>query len=131
MGRDGKRGKQAAKDARGLVLLRGESEAGSDETRRLIAPEIRKYVSLARTMRRGFIRDEDAVGSAPWGTRSLAVSQGAITGICMEYTGASSRMAPPYTHALRTCQRAVTHPSANYARTARVVRRTDAAEAML
>ena len=88
---------QAAKDIRGLAQLRDELGGSSNETRKLVAPEIRKYISLARTMGCGFICADNAVGSD---ASSLVVSQDAITEICVENTGTSARMAPLYTGAL-------------------------------
>ena len=58
--RNGKKAGEAGEDIRQLALIYDKLEANSDETRELVAPNIREDFSRGREMRCEFIRDDAA-----------------------------------------------------------------------
>ena len=127
-GSDQKQATKALKDIQKLGQLYDDLEADAEASAKVIAPELHKYFTLAKTMGCDFINKTSGATAPAPDAPSVKTTRAAIEEMTKESQQPSSPMAFLYTHTLSVCRQAVLQAYEESDRTARILNNIEVAE---
>ena len=130
-GSDQKQATKALKDIQKIAQLYDELEADTETSAKVIAPELYKYFTLAKSMGCDFINKTSSFNAPNQDVPSVKATRTAIEEMTKESEQPSSHMAFLYTHALSVCREAVLKTYQESDRTARILNNIEVAEAKI
>ena len=130
-GSDQKQATKALKDIQKLGQLYDDLEADAETSAKVIAPELQKYFTLAKTMGCDFVNKTSGVTAPAPDAPSVKTTRAAIEAMTKESQQPSSPMAFLYTHTLSVCRQAVIQAYEESDRTTRILHNIEVAEAKI